>query len=739
MAWPHNQKASATASGRAQKRTHLEDDEDEDDAQLLLPTSNGLTHKRIQRVKHSLSYILISGAASFVLVIMVWLGPGLVSHDPKGIATQSNAHVGYSEDTSSTGKPIIPVSANSSSRPKLSVSKLPVERKPIPHHSWNPLIYDPAPITHVYVKPCMFPPWAFKSFCTPHQTAREIALYGRWVRVPRDLSKGVGHYYTEIYYRRAQTLDVSSLDPKPITGLQIVDEDEESDPVIKAKLAKEGWEVAGESLRTGIWPTRVTDAKLYFTRSTSFMNPTDQAAVQPINEISVLWSHKADLTKPWWGFERLNKPVFDGDNLIDHIQCDISVRRQIIEPPPPPALTFQKDGKFKIMQISDLHFSASGGTCQSASELENCAKDGADGTTKKWLTKAIGEARPDLIVLGGDQLLGRDKTFDTISTLTKIGHFFADQKVPWTVVFGNHDVDRSLAIEEQMYLMKQMPFFLGKAGPGVPGFDDEGHPQVDQLSDMGVGNYVLRVNASLADPTQLLSLYFLDSHDYPRKTFSHLWDIAMGGSSKFDWLKKSQIEWYKRQSEAQPRVLQPYEASAGYRARAAAAENAGKKSKPVGLMFFHIPLPEAYAKADLNPKSKAELVFGNQRESPLNAEDGDHFFEKAIRATPISDSHSNATTFEPEIKVIANGHAHATDTCRQHQGVYHCFSGLASYSGTLDAKAARGWERRVRVFEVERFGGKVATYLLKHALDSPGHPVVRLGSHVLFDSESTSS
>lgn len=133
----------------------------------------------------------------------------------------------------------------------------------------------------------------------------------------------------------------------------------------------------------------------------------------------------------------------------------------------------------------------------------------------RWLTAAIKEGQPDLIVLGGDQLLGRDKTFDTISTLTKMGHFFAGHKVPWTVVFGNHDTDRSLAIEEQMYLLKHMPFFVGKAGPGVPGFPEEDLPPADYLSDMGVGNYVLRVNASLSDPTQLLSLYFLDSHVSP--------------------------------------------------------------------------------------------------------------------------------------------------------------------------------------------------------------------------------
>lgn len=728
-----------SANSSSVLKRSIEDEQDDDDAQLLLPTKNGFTHKRIQRVKHSVSYLVISSAAAFTLVMMVWLGPGLVKRDPKGIASQSNAHVGYSEELSNNGnltEAVIPVSStNTTTRPKLSVTQPPPEPKVLPHHSWNPLLYDPAPITHVYVKPCMFPPWAFKMFCTPSETAKEIALYGKWVRVPRDLSKGVGHYYTEIYYRRAQTLDLASLNVKPITALRILDEDDLKNSIIKSELERDAWDTAGEGLRTGVWPTKLKSAHLWYTRSTN-LNGTHNQAVRPINEISVIWSPKSDLTRPWWGFERLDKPVFDGDNEMDHIQCDIAVRRDLLRPPSPPSLTFQKDGRFKIMQISDLHFSASGGECQSANGVPSCEKLGADTVTMEWLTKAILEAKPDLIVLGGDQLLGSGNTFDTISTLTKIGHFFADIKIPWTAVFGNHDADKSLAIEEQMYLLKHMPYFIGRAGPGVPGFDEENLPPVETLSDMGVGNYVLKVNASESDPTQLLSLYFLDSHDYPRTTLTQIWELAMGGSSKYDWLKKSQVEWYRRESEQQPRVLRPFQPTDEYRQKlkSISSNDQAALSKPLGMMFFHIPLPEAYDRADVNTKTGGELVSGNQREKSMHAEDGDQFFQKAILTTSIRSSISQNQTFEPEIKVIANGHAHMTDTCRRHQGVYHCFSGLSSYSGSLTSSSVP-WERRVRVFEIESFGETIKTFQLKHSIDgSRKSSAVRFGSTDLYNS-----
>lgn len=135
----------------------------------------------------------------------------------------------------------------------------------------------------------------------------------------------------------------------------------------------------------------------------------------------------------------------------------------------------------------------------------------------------------------------------------------------------------------------------------------------------------------------------------------------MGGTQKYDWLKKSQIAWYKEESRRQPRVLRPYNASAEYRVRAQSSSD-GEKQKPIGMMFFHIPLPEAYAVADTNPSSHAELVFGNQLEAPSPAEVGDQFFQNAVLASSIDEEHRapNSTAFEPEIKVIANGHAHVS-------------------------------------------------------------------------------
>lgn len=70
-------------------------------------------------------------------------------------------------------------------------------------------------------------------------------------------------------------------------------------------------------------------------------------------------------------------------------------------------------------------------------------------------------------------------------------------KIPWTTVFGNHDDEKTdMSHDEQINLMKTLPYYLGEIGP----------TNVD-----GSGNYVRSIRAADGD-TVLTTLYFLDSH-----------------------------------------------------------------------------------------------------------------------------------------------------------------------------------------------------------------------------------
>lgn len=134
----------------------------------------------------------------------------------------------------------------------------------------------------------------------------------------------------------------------------------------------------------------------------------------------------------------------------------------------------------------------------------------------------------------------------------------------------------------------------------------------------------------------------------------------MGASTEFDWLKESQIDWYKNTSAHQPKLLRPYWPSEISRDRA--RDDSSTKlirrqqvprtlRKPPAIMFFHIPVPEAYETADKNPETGGQLLFGNQKQGPMCPMKGVGFFERAVLNTTDGAG-------ETEVKVIANGHAH---------------------------------------------------------------------------------
>src|SRR5258708_36797141 len=87
-----------------------------------------------------------------------------------------------------------------------------------------------------------------------------------------------------------------------------------------------------------------------------------------------------------------------------------------IAPPPAPPLHFSHDGRFKIMQIADLHFSVSAGPCRDPSSP---CDGGAYAYTKSLVERALDEEQPDLVVFTGDQLNGQGTSWDAASVLAK--------------------------------------------------------------------------------------------------------------------------------------------------------------------------------------------------------------------------------------------------------------------------------------------------------------------------------
>ena len=161
-----------------------------------------------------------------------------------------------------------------------------------------------------------------------------------------------------------------------------------------------------------------------------------------------------------------------------HIIRGTPYSNSLLGPPRAAPLHFSRDGKFRILQVADLHFSVSQGTCLDT-VLSPC--EGSDNLTSTLLAKVLDAEQPDLVVFTGDQLNGQGTSWDAKSVLAKFAKVVTQRKIPWASVFGNHDEEDGDAKRDQIRYLQGLPYSLVQAGP----------------ADIhGVGNYVLKVKSA---------------------------------------------------------------------------------------------------------------------------------------------------------------------------------------------------------------------------------------------------
>lgn len=195
-----------------------------------------------------------------------------------------------------------------------------------------------------------------------------------------------------------------------------------------------------------------------------------------------------------------------------------------------PELKFNKDGSFKIVQFAD-------------------PQDGPniDLRTIDLMNKILDDEKPNLVVLTGDNINGIDCTSseEVKKAIDNIAQPMEKRQIPWAIVFGNHDEESGKMNKKEM-MNTYMSYAYNLSQPGPSSID-------------GIGNYNLLIKDSKGKHP-IFNIYLLDSGAYAPINFG-----------KYDWIKKSQIDWYSNTSSE---LKKKY-----------------KKTIP-SLMFFHIPLPE---------------------------------------------------------------------------------------------------------------------------------------------------
>lgn len=260
-----------------------------------------------------------------------------------------------------------------------------------PEDYWDPFVLHSRPITEITAKACIWPPSIYDA-CMPDSSVREDAERGRWMRVEKDLNMRVGIYYLYLFYRR---LPYGS-NADTIRDFKLVPVSREPTEHL---LESDGWHMVSQDVRDGVWPRQETAHLYYRIAPRSDGNRSDE-----VNELDVVWGSSGTL----YGWQRMgedfaeprdknkNKDQDEGAELMWRKGAPVAPKAKL-------PLTFSTDGKFKILQIADLHFSVSKGKCLDSDWPDCNDPKGADLVTLDWLNSVLDEEKPDLIVLSGDQ------------------------------------------------------------------------------------------------------------------------------------------------------------------------------------------------------------------------------------------------------------------------------------------------------------------------------------------------
>lgn len=255
----------------------------------------------------------------------------------------------------------------------------------------------------------------------------------------------------------------------------------------------------------------------------------------------------------------------------------------------------------------------------------------ADLKTMKLFARRIEEIKPDLVVLTGDIILTNFQWIDAVRfarAMEKIG-------VYWAAVFGNHEAEEPRGFHKY-FLLKSFSDYercLCKFGP-------------DEL--YGYGNYI--VNVFGKGGKLLKSLFFFDSGrditDETRLKYGISGDVA-----GYDFLKKEQTEFYKKEIDA-------------------LTERYGDVES---FVYLHIPLCE-YALAfkpnengEFVPSGECEIICGAQLEN--------------VCCSPYNSGFFDALLEKGGAKAVFCGHDHLNDWIALYKSVLLVYNLPGGYGG----------------------------------------------------------
>lgn len=168
-----------------------------------------------------------------------------------------------------------------------------------------------------------------------------------------------------------------------------------------------------------------------------------------------------------------------------------------------PVLKFNANGKFKIVQFTDLHVRW---------------QDKRSDIAFERMKQVLDDEKPDLVIFTGDIIYSAPAQANLQNVLRTV----SDRGIPFSIVFGNHDHEQGTPKDSLLMVAQRLP----------------GNLTIDEDPALfGVANYALPIQASDGDRVMSV-LYCFDSNTYSQ----------IKGIKGYDYIRADQIEWYRKRS-----------------------------------------------------------------------------------------------------------------------------------------------------------------------------------------------
>lgn len=216
-----------------------------------------------------------------------------------------------------------------------------------------------------------------------------------------------------------------------------------------------------------------------------------------------------------------------------------------VEPREYPPLMFDENGEFTVLHLTDFHEYM---LIEGKNFADITLVDNLKPRLTQFIEACLEEVKPDLVVLGGDNIFGLSAVAEfmdtpiSIKTYRAIAELFEEHEQYWTLTFGNHDSESVLDKIDYLNEVVKYDYFIG-------GTEDEKYFSAkvfptdtvigNSYADYYVGNYSIPVYDETG--TQIAyNIFVLDSGSYT---------LTPSADVPYLSITREQTDWYLSESE----------------------------------------------------------------------------------------------------------------------------------------------------------------------------------------------